>query len=188
MLTGQHLKLTTPQDVITARDTLEYWSQKHMAVGRGNAVMVTNDGRRIAGDMLIGYPAPPDPVAAGRHDAGAAQPVPAPTPGKPPPDPLLAASGKLQKVDAIGHVEMRTTADTVRGDRGVYLPDTGMARVARPCPHHPRRQPAERTGAVVNMKTGIAHMIAPPAAGCEGLIMPNTSQTAQPGGKATAPP
>ena len=27
-----HLRLTTPSDVMTARDTLEYWSQKHMAV------------------------------------------------------------------------------------------------------------------------------------------------------------
>ena len=49
VLTGHALKLTTPNDVLTARDDLEYWSQKHMAVARGNAVVVTNDGRRIVG-------------------------------------------------------------------------------------------------------------------------------------------
>ena len=57
------LKLTTPNDVLTARDSLEYWSQKHMAVARGNAVVVTNDGRRLAADTLVAYtsdaPAPP---------------------------------------------------------------------------------------------------------------------------------
>ncbi|MDQ2802613.1 MAG: LptA/OstA family protein, partial [Pseudomonadota bacterium] len=30
VLTGHDLKITTPQDVMTARDSMEYWSQKHM--------------------------------------------------------------------------------------------------------------------------------------------------------------
>src|SRR5262249_56734800 len=48
VVTGRNLKLTTPSDMLTARDSLEYWSQKHMAVARGNAVVLTNDGRRVA--------------------------------------------------------------------------------------------------------------------------------------------
>ena len=56
-MTGRALKLTTPNDVLTARDSLEYWSQKHMAVARGNAVVVTNDGRRVAADTLVAYTA-----------------------------------------------------------------------------------------------------------------------------------
>ena len=48
---------------------------------------------------------------------------------KEPEDPL-AASGKLQKVDAIGNVSIRTATETVTGDRAVYVPDTGIARVA----------------------------------------------------------
>jgi lipopolysaccharide export system protein LptA len=31
VMTGRNLKLTTPNDVLTARDDLEYWPQKHMA-------------------------------------------------------------------------------------------------------------------------------------------------------------
>ncbi len=65
VVTGHALKLTTPNDVLTARDDLEYWSQKHMAVARGNAVAVTNDGRRISADTLVAYttdaPASPSP-------------------------------------------------------------------------------------------------------------------------------
>ncbi len=49
VMTGPALKLTTPNDVLTARDDMEYWSQKHMAVARGDAVVVTNDGRRPRG-------------------------------------------------------------------------------------------------------------------------------------------
>ena len=55
LMTGRDLKLTTPNDVLTARDTLEYWAQKHMAVARGDAVVVTNDGRRLAADTLVAY-------------------------------------------------------------------------------------------------------------------------------------
>ena len=55
VLTGHNLKLTTPNDVLTARDDLEYWSQKHMAVARGDAVVVTNDGRRMSADTLVAY-------------------------------------------------------------------------------------------------------------------------------------
>ncbi len=54
-MTGRNLKLTTPNDVITARDDLEYWPQKHMAVARGDAVVVTNDAKRVAADTLVAY-------------------------------------------------------------------------------------------------------------------------------------
>ena len=44
-------------------------------------------------------------------------------------DPLVA-SGKLQKVEAFGHVTVRTPTDTAIGDRAVYVPDSGIARLA----------------------------------------------------------
>ena len=43
------------------------------------------------------------------------------------------SSGKLEKVDVFGHVLVRTVTDTVTGDRAVYVPDTGIARVAGKC-------------------------------------------------------
>ena len=58
VMTGHDLKLTTPNDVLTAKDDLEYWSQKHMAVARGDAVVVTKDARRIAADTLVAYTKP----------------------------------------------------------------------------------------------------------------------------------
>ncbi len=176
VMTGKHMRLTTPQDVLTARDSMEYWSQLHMAVGRGNAVVVTNDGRRLAADVLVAYTTPPDQQ---QKPAGATQVATQPTPaqGKPPADPLLAASGKLQKVEAFGNVEVRTQVDTVRGDRGVYVPETGIARVVG----HVRITHGENQmngpAADVNMKTGIAHLISAPGGRVEGLIMPNSGQS-----------
>jgi lipopolysaccharide export system protein LptA len=161
VLTGQHLKLTTPQDIMTARDSMEYWSQKHMAVGRGDAVVLTSDGRRIAADILVGYTTP---------DTGAPKPVP--VAAKPGADPL-AGSGKLQRVEAYGNVEVRTVQDTVRGERGVYLPDSGMARIIGHVRITHGQNQLNGPAADVNMKTGIAHLVSGPQNRVEGLIMPN---------------
>jgi lipopolysaccharide export system protein LptA len=165
VMTGRNLKLTTPNDVITARDDLEYWPQKHMAVARGDAVVVTTDAKRVAADTLVAYttdnPPPngqPAPVASSQTAAA---------------DPL-GASGKLQRVEAFGHVSIRTPTDTVTGDRGVYVPDTGMARLAGNVQINRGQNQLNGAEADVNMKTGIATLIAANAAGrVHGLVVPN---------------
>jgi lipopolysaccharide export system protein LptA len=185
VLTGQKLKLTTPQDVLTARDAMEYWSQKHMAVGRGDATATSNDGRRIVGDTLVAYTVD----NAAPHAPG--------TPAPPPPkktdkaqDPL-EASGKIQRVEAYGHVQVRTLTEIVNGDRGVYVPDTGMARVVGRV--HITRGENQLNGAaaIVNMKTGVATLTQAPGLRVQGLVVPNEQQPkAAPdagAGKKTAP-
>lgn len=173
VMTGKHMKLTTPQQVMTARDSMEYWSQKHMGVGRGDAVVVTNDGRRISADVLVGFT---DPNQTPGQPSGAQTVAAKPdaAPGAKPADPVLA-SGKLKRVEAYGNVEVRTQVDTVRGDRGVYVPDTGIARVVG----HVRVTRGENQlngpAADVNMKTGIAHIISDPGQRVQGLLMPNST-------------
>jgi lipopolysaccharide export system protein LptA len=173
VLTGKALKLTTPQDLLTARDAMEYWSQKHMAVGRGDASATSNDGRRITGDTLVAYtvdnsaphppgtPAPPPPKSA--------------RPDKPGTDPL-ESSGKIQRVEAFGHVQVRTATEIVNGDRGVYLPDTGMARIVGRV--HITRGENQLNGAaaIVNMKTGVATIVQTPGVRVQGLVVPNEQQ------------
>lgn len=174
VLTGKALKLTTPQQVMTARDSMEYWSQRRMAVGRGNAVVNTVDGRRLAGDILVGYFAAPTTPSA---PAPASTPVATTQPAPPPADPV-GASGKLQRVEAFGNVEVRTATDTVRGDRGLYLPDTGMARVVGHVRITHGQNQINGPAADVNMKTGIAHMVGVGAGErVQGLIMPNDTQS-----------
>ena len=53
VMTGGALRLTTPQQIVTARDSLEYWSDRKMAVARGAAVVVTADGKRVSADTLV---------------------------------------------------------------------------------------------------------------------------------------
>jgi lipopolysaccharide export system protein LptA len=190
VLTGHDLKLTTPNEVLTARDDIEYWPQKHMAVARGNAVVVTNDGRRMAADTLVAYTKPDDQNQQNQPAGGATQvaaKTPPADPAKPAaaPDDPMAASGKLEKVEAYGHVSIRTVTDTVTGDRAVYVPDTGIARVLGNV--HITRGENQVNGAEaeVNQKTGISHLLSGPSERVHGLVVPNDANgpgagTAQP--------
>jgi lipopolysaccharide export system protein LptA len=164
VMTGRDLKLTTPNDVITAKDDLEYWPQKHMAVARGNAVVVTTDAKRVAADTLVAYTTDNPPPAD-------AKPAVTPVAAKPTDDPL-AASGKLQRVEAFGNVSVRTPTDTVTGDRGVYVPDTGMARLGGNVRITRGQTQLNGAEADVNMKTGIATLVSQKGR-VHGLVVPN---------------
>jgi lipopolysaccharide export system protein LptA len=168
VMTGQGMRLTTPQYVMSARDSMEYWSQQHMAVGRGNALVVAADGRRLSGDVLVGYTK--DAASAG---GTAKTDAPRPAAGK---SPGIDSSGKLERVEAYGNVEVRTQTDTVRGDRGVYLPDSGMSRVLGNVRVIHGQNVITGAAADVNMKTGIAHVVSDPGRRVQGLIMPNDKQ------------
>ena len=172
VMTGHNLKLTTPNDVLTARDDLEYWAQKHMAVARGDAVVVTNDGRRMSADTLVAYTtdAPATPAAATTASTAPVQPNS---------DDALVASGKLQKVEAFGNVTVRTVTDTAIGDRAVYVPDTGIARLAGRVRITRGDNQLDGSEAEVNMKTGIARLLSGGGDRVQGLVIPNEATRQQ---------
>jgi lipopolysaccharide export system protein LptA len=190
LLTGRNLKLTRPAEVITARDTMEYWSQLHRSVARGNAVVVTSDARRLAGDTLVAYSSPP-----------ATQPAPGSPPATPAPakaadsasgnaapaDPL-GASGKIEKVEAFGNVSVRTQTDTVTGDRGVYVPDTGIARIGGNVRITRGQNQLNGAEAEVDMKTGLSRLTAGTSKQVHGLVMPNDASAQVGSGAASGKP
>ena len=201
VMTGNGLKLTTPSDTLTARDTLEYWSQKHMAVARGDAVVVTNDARRISADTLVAYTlaAPagaaataPGPAPAGsgsasggvapRAQIAAQTPKPAESPaGTANNDPMLAMAGRLERVEAFNNVSIRTQTDIVTGDRGVYVPDTGIAHLGGHVRITRGLNQINGSEAVVNMKTGVATLLAGDSGRVNGLVIPNDQSNPAPG-------
>jgi lipopolysaccharide export system protein LptA len=146
IVTGKHLKLTTPTDVVTARDSLEWYDQQQVAVARGDAIAIRGD-RRIRADVLTAHfvkdksgtraasagttpkddkqaDKPPGsksalPPAKPGQEAGHAKP------GAGPPD-ASEGSSRISRVDAQGHVVVVTTNDIGRSDYGVYNADTGI--------------------------------------------------------------
>ena len=126
IMRGKSLKLTTANDTVTARDALEWYDTKQIAVARGDAVAVHN-GRTVKADILTAYMvknAPPgQPPAPGKPP-----PAPAKPPAKPGETPAAASEdSKIDRVDAQGHVVVIGAEDIGRGDYAVYNTTTGIA-------------------------------------------------------------
>ena len=147
VLVGDDLRLESGQDLITARDSLEYWENKNMAVARGEAV-ATREDKRILADVLTAH-------------------------FKPGPDEKL----QLHRIDAYGNVRISTATEYARGDRGVYYLDrefatlTGGVRITR------EENQMNGEYAEVDMKTGISRLLAGPpgsksTARVHGLLVP----------------
>jgi lipopolysaccharide export system protein LptA len=167
ILTGDYLKLTTQHDTVTSKNSIEYYSLARMAVARGDAKAVSDDGRSIAADTLVAYfnPAP------------AAPPPPAGQTATPPD--MLDQAGKIQKIDAIGHVQVNTPTEEATGEKGVYLPDSGLARLGGDVqiingPNH-----LSGSDAIVNTKTNVAQLLAGPGGQVAGTVVPNSGGTTQ---------
>jgi lipopolysaccharide export system protein LptA len=193
VMIGNGLKLTTPNDTLTARDTLEYWSDKHMAVARGDAVVVTNDARRISADTLVAYTEPGASAATsgpGSSQSASATPGSPATgsapstssgsagsgssqPANPSGDPMASMAGRLERVEAFGNVTIRTATDIVIGDRGVYVPDTGIAHLGGHVRITRGLNQINGAEAVVNMKTGLATLLSGDSGRVSGLVVPN---------------
>jgi lipopolysaccharide export system protein LptA len=175
VLSGRGLSLTTPEQTITARDSLEYWPQRRMAVARGGSVVVTSDNRRIAADTLVAY---------FLDAAPAAQPAttPAAAPAARPPIAGLPAANegsRIDRVEAYGGVDIRTADEVVRGERGVYSPQTGLARLVGGVRITRGENQLNGQEAIVNLRTGVSRLVSAPGTRVQGLVLPGQQQPTQ---------
>jgi lipopolysaccharide export system protein LptA len=191
VMTGQNLRLVNPDNTLTARDSIEYWSGRRMAVARGNAVVVTADGRRVRADTLVAYfaetaapgaaPRPQAVAAPGGAGAGAAPggagAGAAPGGAGPGGVPGGQTPSSLERVEAFGNVEIRTAEEVVRGDRGVYSPNTGIARLLANVRITRGENTLSGQEAIVNMQTGVARLVSAPGARVQGLVVPQSGQS-----------
>jgi lipopolysaccharide export system protein LptA len=163
IVTGKALKMTTATDVVTARDSLEWYDQKQVAVARGDAVAV-RDVRVIRADVLTAHMTKDKPQpAAGKPDKA----VPAAAQAKPrnAATPLGAddESSKISRVDAQGHVLVSTQTDVGRGDYGVYNADTGIATLLGNVTVTRGPNTVRGEYAVMDLNNNISRMMAAPA-------------------------
>ena len=69
VLKGRALKMVSEDYTVTARDSLEYWDNKQMAVARGNAVVV-NEDKRLSGSIVTAYFTPSGSQSESRSESG----------------------------------------------------------------------------------------------------------------------
>jgi lipopolysaccharide export system protein LptA len=195
VLTGNGLKLTTPSEVVTARDALEYWDRRQIAVARGNALVLTQDGRRMKGDLLTAHFT--DNNAKPATQAGQARPTQGSAATKPPPQQQLqrpspvpgaqtggSGSQRLEKIEAFGDVHVSTEAEIAVGDRGVYNADTGIAVLAGNVKITRGQNMLNGDYAEVNTNTGVSRLLSD-SRQVRGLFVPEKDQE---GGGGASPP
>lgn len=160
VMTGKNLKLTTATDMVTARDSLEWYEQKQIAVARGDAV-ATRNGKTIRADVLTTYMTKSQPgntaSGAGRAKPGA-RPKPvaaaAKKPGAPSPE-----DSKIDRVDAQGHVVITNGPDTGRADYGVYNAASGIATLVGNVAISRAKDVIRGQSAVMDMNNNISRML-----------------------------
>ena len=160
VVTGKNLRLVTPRDTVTARDSLEWYDNTQVAVARGDAVAI-QEPKRLAGDVLV------------------AQVV------KPPDGP-----SRISRIDAQGHVLVSTTNEIARGASGVYNVDTGIATLTGNVTITREGNELRGQYGVVDLNRNVSRLLSAPAGAAEagpvtGLFVPkaNDKPAGDAGGK-----
>lgn len=167
VLVGKNLRLKSDQGRLTARDSLEYWETRRLAVARGNATVVQAD-QRMRADVLTAHIADPEDPAqktAKSPPKGSKSTDKAVSPdgGK-----LPEGSGQIKKIDAFGNVHISLQNAIIRGDNGVYLPARGVATICGNVRVTSGKNQLNGNCAEVNLKTGIYRL----TGRAKGLVQP----------------
>lgn len=123
-------RLVAKDETITARDSLEYWDKRRIAVARGDAV-ATKGTRTIRADTLI---------ARFKEDRKGG---------------LVAT-----RMDAVGNVVITTPEDVARGDEGIYNVEREIATLSGNVRITRGKNQLNGQRAEVNLKTGISRLLA----------------------------
>ena len=132
VITGKGLRIVTPRDTITARDSLEWYDQKQLGVARGNAVALRGD-RRVRGDVLT--------ARVAKQANG---------------------QSRISRIDANGNVLVSSPGQIARGDAGVYNLDTGIATLTGHVRLTRGENELRGRYAVVDLNTNVSRLLSAP--------------------------
>jgi lipopolysaccharide export system protein LptA len=158
VVTGKNLRLETPRDTLTARDSLEWYDDKQLAVARGDA-LETREGKRLRGDVLTAT------VTRTADDS----------------------ASHISRIDAQGNVLVSSQDQIARGDAGVYNVDTGIATLTGRVTLTRADNELRGQYAVVDLNNNVSRLLsAPPATQLtegkpvrvQGLIVPRQKPAA----------
>lgn len=170
-MTGEALKMTAPDQTITARDKFEY---------------AVNEGRLSAyGDVLIIRGE--DKIQADKASAFFAQnnqPASASAPNS-----SALGGRKLERFEGEGHVIVTTPTEILTGDRGVYNAATNIAEVTGNVKITRGPNVLEGTRAEIDLTTNVSKMFGNTTTSgrVKGVFYPGSTKTEQPAAPAPRP-
>ncbi len=133
LMTGKNLRIVSPHDIITARDSLEWYDNRQLGVARGDAVDL-HDAKRVAADVL---------TAAMEHPPG--------------------EQARIRRVDAQGNVFVSSEGEIGRGDAGVYNADSGIVTLSGHVRITRNQNEMRGEYGVVDLNRNVGHLLpAPP--------------------------
>lgn len=144
LVTGNNVRLVTAEDVITAKDQLEYWETKQMAVARGDAKAV-NGGKALAADVLVAY---------FEKDA--------------------QGKSAVHRIEAFDRVVVDSGPDQVKSDRGVYNVKSGIATLTGSVRMTRDGNQLDGCRAVINMNNGVSKLFSCSDGQVGGILKPKT--------------
>lgn len=133
VLTGRDLKLIGKDGTVRARDSLEYWQERNMAVARGAAVATQQD-KELRGDTLVAHFA--------KNDKG---------------------ETVMSRIDAFGDVRVSRGADVGTGEKGTYNVETGIARLYGSVTLARGKNRLEGEYGEINLNTHVSRLLPGPA-------------------------
>ncbi|MGE4221327.1 MAG: LptA/OstA family protein [Alphaproteobacteria bacterium] len=143
VLIGKKLRIESAKGVIYARDSLEYWEKREIAVARGDAFVVEGDNR-LKADVLV--------ASMGKN----------PKTGK----------QEVVRIDADGNIHVSTPTDIVRGEKGVYNLLTDIVKLCGNVRITRGQDQLNGSCAEVNLKTGISRLVGGQSGRVRGLFTP----------------
>ena len=148
-ITGKNLRLVSGQDWLTARDQLEFWEKKQMAVARGNAVAKRAD-KKLNANVLAAYFRKNK-----KGDTG------------------------IYRVDAFDDVKILTDKDQASSERGVYNVETGIATLTGSVQITRDSNVLNGCSAEVNLNTGVSklHSCGTPGTRVQGSFRPEKKKS-----------
>ena len=150
VLTGSNLRLVTGADTVTARDALEYWQAKELAVARG-AAMARRGDDQINADTLVALLA--------KDGTG---------------------KTSIKRMSAEGNVLLTTPTEIVQGNSGVYDPLRQVATLEGNVRITRGQSQLNGARAVVDMKNGVSKLLADKGGRVKGLLAPNDAPKVAP--------
>ncbi len=152
VMTGDDLRLVSKGDIVTARDSLEYWEGQRKAVARGKAHAIHED-KQIKADVL---------TANFEEDA--------------------QGNLEVRRIDAVGNVEILTAKEYARGREGTYFVDREVATLTGDVKITQGENQLDGNYAEVDMVTGVSRLLgAPPGSTTQpsqvrALVLPRAAK------------
>lgn len=173
ILTGGNLKIVTQKEILTARDSIEYYHAENKGVARGNAIAQFPEKQQlIQADTLVAYFKPAEEKSKQEK-----------TEQKEEEKDNIA----LERVEAEGNLLASGPNGVVIGDRGVYQDKTKIVEVFHNVKLTQDKNVIEGEYAKFNLDTNVAEMYtqAPhtkqdkPVKRISGIIMPKSTKKMQ---------